>query len=237
MKTETYSDVYSPVEHAFICDWLEIERPDCAQNIRLAEHYEEFNVLEDDIENIDQSIKLRKAEYCTIDLSIKNAVARLVLSNVQDRLPQWGYSREDGETILARHYNPRRNQKINVLPQFLFMINWADSGPGFSWPESYYATYLPGYDIFIVTLSQDSTDAYGYEDLAMGCFNSDESILDGSHRIITDAWKAQHDEYDQQCWSYLFYDGLIDAETAYAWAKEVWSEEADEEDEDDQSCG
>jgi hypothetical protein len=28
--------------------------------------------------------------------------------------------------------------------QFLFRINWANSGPGINWPADYYLVWLPG---------------------------------------------------------------------------------------------
>lgn len=46
-------------------------------------------------------------------------------------------------------------------PELVCCINWADSGPGYSWPESYYVTYLPGLEKYIVTASLDSPDVWG----------------------------------------------------------------------------
>ena len=78
-----------------------------------------------------------------------------------------------------------RNDLLN--PIHLFEINWADS-PGWTWPEAYYATFLPGYDVYAVTLSQGSGDSYDYFDLAIGCFRVDkaEQIAEKSARMYRD---------------------------------------------------
>jgi hypothetical protein len=47
-------------------------------------------------------------------------------------------------------------------------INWADSGPGLSWPADYNLVWLPTYDRFVLTYSADSPDAFGYCDFALG---------------------------------------------------------------------
>lgn len=219
------NDYLTSVEHAFVCDWLNISRPDKASKINLNEHYEPLDAFGmSTVSGSKNEISLRDASHGGMEYSIRNAVARLVLSSVQYRLPQWALSPKKGELICGRHYEQTQNRKISVLPQFLFEINWADSGPGFSWPEAYYATFLPGYDIFIVTLSQDSTDVYGFEDMALGWFDPEEGIVEGSHRVITDAWGKQFTEYDQQPWEYLFDTGLVSSGEANEWASEVWPE-------------
>ncbi|MEJ1376501.1 MAG: hypothetical protein RPU32_00770, partial [Candidatus Sedimenticola sp. (ex Thyasira tokunagai)] len=181
------SDLFHPVEHAFICDWLGVQRPVRAKEIDL---YEERADGHDDEGNfIRPRAGLGGWEYEGED-KCGNAVARLLLSNIQSRLPQWGTVKTDGEVLLARDHSAVRQNAISLMPQHLFTINWADSGPGCSWPEAYYATYLPLYNIYVVTLSQDSPDAYGYEDLAIGHFPLEELILDGAHRRCQ-PWRAK----------------------------------------------
>ena len=102
------------------------------------------------------------------------------------------------------------------------MINWADSGPGFSWPESYYVSYLPVYDVYVVTASADSPDTWGYCDLAIGHFKSCKNIVTASKQVIQERWQQLYDEYDQQSWAYLFNVGLVDEAAAYSMAADVW---------------
>jgi hypothetical protein len=162
------------------------------------------------------------------------AVAAIVLERIQERLPQWASFREikDGNTVkevvtLGRNVKERRaKRKIETAPRHLLTINWADSGPGFSWPVAYYVTWVPIYDVFVVTASADSPDAFGYCDFAIGHFpNTKEFVAEAAQRIKAD-WTWQHSSWDQQRWAYLFDTGLIDGETADRLAKEVWGEDA-----------
>ena len=111
------------------------------------------------------------------------------------------------------------------------MINWADSGPGFSWPETYNVTYVPLYDVFIVTGSVDSTDIYGVTDFAIGHFPVGEDILRGSLEAVKGEWDNLARTYDQSRWAYVFDPGLITMDEADNSADQVWKEE----DEDDLS--
>jgi hypothetical protein len=116
---------------------------------------------------------------------IDAAVAFIVLERVEQRLPQWAAVR-DNEVILARKHRDGTkvpNRKVLLQPRHLFTINWADSGPGFSWPTAYYVAWLPYYDRYVVTASADCPDAFGYCDFALGAFSIDTPIKEGSARI------------------------------------------------------
>ena len=53
--------------------------------------------------------------------------------------------RGEADIRLARDIQDRRaSRKIEVVPQYLLTNNWADSGPGFSWPVAY-ETFLYGF--------------------------------------------------------------------------------------------
>ena len=215
--------LYDDVELAILFDWLQIERPAPLASI-------ELESIADETRHPSGAIRLMPSASGDFnDEALSNAVARLVLSDIQSRLPQWAAVSADGEVALARTYTPTRRSEVQMLPRFLFMINWADSGPGFSWPESYHVGNLPGFDRYVVTASQDSPDAHGYTDEAIGQFPKDEGIDAGVHRVITEWWQGQLDGWDQQRWAYLFDTGAIDNETAEAWADEVWVSEEEED--------
>jgi hypothetical protein len=215
--------LYDEVELAILFDWLGLTRPDALSNINI-----ESSAGED--EDVDTGpvrvVPNMYGDYSEHALS--NAVARLVLSEIQGRLPQWGCVDGNGLVTLARSYSPRRHAKVELLPRFLFEINWADSGPGFSWPEAYHLAYLPGFDRYLVTASQDSPEAHGYTDEAIGHFSPDESVEVGIHRIIVDWWDGQARGWDQHRWAYLFGTGDVDAEEALSWADQVWDRETGE---------
>jgi len=150
------------------------------------------------------------------------------LERIQGILPQWAMVRDDTVT-LARQINERMaNRTIELLPRDLFTINWADSGPGFSWPIAYFATYVPLYDVYIVTASADSPDAFNVCDVALGHFKASEDIVEASLQIIKKDWSSQYQGWDQQRWAYLFDWNLVSNEKAHEAADEVWNEEDEE---------
>ncbi len=161
------------------------------------------------------------------------ATAAILLERVQDRLPQWASVRDD-QVTLGRNIRDRAAERtVELTPQFLLMINWADSGPGFSWPETYNVTYVPLYDVFVVTGSVDSTDIYGVTDFAIGQFPGSEAVLKGSSKAMAGEWDFLASTYDQSRWAYVFDPGLITIEEAENLADQVWNENEDEEDEDE----
>ena len=91
-------------------------------------------------------------------------VARWLLKDINHSLPNWNVSQPDGGIIFARGpvWVEKLSHSVSVIPTHLLTINWADSAPGVSWPESYHACPLPGYDKIVVTASVDCTEAYGY---------------------------------------------------------------------------
>lgn len=163
------------------------------------------------------------------------AVARVLLNPIQASLPQWAAVRESGEALLNRKEIQRHPQAVRLTlePQLVCCINWADSGPGYSWPESYHVTYIPGLEKFIVTSSRDGADAFGCADHALGWGSAAEGELLVAKRIIQGFWEHQRNEWDQERWAYLFDEGLIDSATADAWAEEIWPQDNAPDEEDD----
>ncbi len=152
----------------------------------------------------------------------RHRVARILISHIQQELPQRGLSEVPGTIEYNRDYYPRRRHGVALLPQFLFMINWSDGGPGFFWPESYYATWLPGFDRYVVTASRYGSEAYGFVDVAIGSFTADEDIVEASGRKITAWWRAMWASWGHDRWEYVWKLGLVDVATAHAWGEEVW---------------
>jgi hypothetical protein len=153
------------------------------------------------------------------------------LKNVEKRLPQWA-ALVGEELVLARQYrdlDKEPDRRILLQPRLLFEINWADSGPDFSWPVAYYVTWLPYYDRFVVTASADSPEALGYCDFALGFFGIETRIKEGSSAIIRADWQEQYDGWEHPRWKYLFRTGLISKAGAVALADMVWRTEQDDE--------
>lgn len=153
------------------------------------------------------------------------AVAQILLHNIQEELPSWGCTRNDGTVVLGRLRHKRhQDARLNFNPKHVLTVNWADSGPGFSWPEAYYITYLPKFNKHIVTASRDGEDAFGCTDHAIGFADGDMSLLDAAKEIIISNWLWQRKSWGQARWAYLFDEGFINAENANEWASEVWLE-------------
>jgi hypothetical protein len=98
----------------------------------------------------------------------------------------WVLSRILSESITAPArpiLDRRAHRKVELSPRHLLTINWADSGPGFSWPVAYYAVYVPGFDRTVVTASGDSPETFGACDVAVGHFGPEEILLQGSGAI------------------------------------------------------
>jgi hypothetical protein len=207
----TAVDLFTPDEHAILAEWFRVKSPTVAQDIMAGEAISRLGF--DKEPNV----------YRRIDA----AVAFIVLERAEQRLPQWS-AIADNELLVARKYRDASkvpNRKVVLQPRHLFTINWADSGPGFSWPVAYYVTWLPYYDCHVVTASADCPDAFGYCDFALGAFSIKTPIKKGARKIICADWSHQNTAYEQPCWAYLFSTELISKQEAEAWAEQVWPSE------------
>ena len=182
---------------------------------------------EDDQQVIERWIKHSEMGTEDNDRNDANRVAEIALCSVQGRLPQGIAIREDGSPVICRktwHCQvPMRNDLL--FPTHLLDINWDDSQPGFSWPESYYATVFPGYNVYAVTISQGSGDSHGYYDLAIGFFQAEEPAeIEAKASLVLQAWwQSQHQGVRKCGWKELLKSGQIDAETALRLRDEVWN--------------
>ena len=210
-----FAGLYDPVELAILCDWLGRTRPDELADIDLTA------TMQIELKQAGP-VRLLQADYTDHETALANAVARIALNAIADRLPQWMASKTSGEVVFGRKHQPRRGLTVDPLPRFLLTINWADSGPGYSWPESYHATFLPGLDCFVVTLSADSPEVYGYTDLALGHFPTSADFDNEVERIICEFWTDHTDADPDRAWKEVWGEGLISAGSAYYWREQIW---------------
>jgi hypothetical protein len=211
----TAVDLFTPDEHAILAEWFGVKSPAVARDIEVDEAISRLG--------FDKAPDF----YRLIDA----AVAFIVLEQAEQRLPQWAAVNDDG-LVLARKLRDASklpNRKVILQPRHLFTINWADSGPGFSWPVAYYVTWLPHYDRYVVTASADGPDAFGYSDFALGAFTIKTPVKEGARKIICADWSDQWAQWEQQRWAYLFSTALISKREAEAWAEQVWPRKRGEE--------
>jgi hypothetical protein len=209
-------DLFTKEEHAVIADWLGVE-PNCNTAVpQTVEALETLGFVGD------------ACGYSEEDA----AVAAIILERIQCTLPQWASVKlrenENDEVVvtLAREIKERNARRtVELVPQYLMTINWADSGPGYSWPVAYHVTWVPIYDRYVVTQSADSPDAFGYCDFAIGHFAATSGFVEAAEAEIKSNWEWQRDQFSQLGWEYLFGNGLIDEATATRIREEVWDEE------------
>ena len=215
----THTSLFLPEEHKVISEWLDVES---------AEDLSADLTLEKALYNLDLLVPT-----VSVRSTVDWAVAAILLERIQDRLPQWA-SVKNGKATLGRNLRDRAAERtVEITPTHLVTINWADSGPGFSWPEAYHVTYVPSYDEFIVTGSVDSTDVYGVTDFALGHFGPEGDIKERSAEIIRSEWQFLTTNYNQYRWEYLFDEGLIGQDHADEIADTIWEESGEPLTEDD----
>ena len=204
-------DLFTADEELVLSTWFEIDRPPHGR--RVEDIFDGWNIPGE------------IPDYRRID----TAVAQILLERIQDDLPNWTALAGDRFVIARGNFDRRARRKIELWPHHLLTINWADSGPVFSWPVAYKATYVPVFDRTVVTASADCPESFGgVSDVAIGAFGSETSILEGSRRIIISNWTNQWREHNQKRWVYLFDTGIVSKAEAGAWADEVWGDGVNE---------
>ena len=210
-------ELFTEAEHVVLGDWLHQE-PRCETDLS----------VEDALETLGIPAELDHVVFDSSDAG----VAAAVLRNAHARLPQ--FAAVDLQTPaslpliervkLGREIRPDPAQRqVKLFPQHLFTINWAFSGPGFSWPEAYYATWVPGYEVAIVTASSDSSDAYGgCTDLAIGAAEASDDLAKAGLDSAAWVWQELLGEGDQQRWAIVEEEGIVSRAQAEAMADDVW---------------
>lgn len=212
----TIPELYRPIERAVLAKYLQIPDPRPA-----------------DLRNLDPAkpvprrwserrngIAPQPSETGSNGLIIENAVARICLESIANELPQWA-AIGNGTIVRGRAVARRKSPARHPAPVHLVTINWGDSGPGFSWPEAYHLTWLPGYDVFVVTASADCPDAHGYCDRAVGWFTGTSEILVNAGVALGGYWASER-ELGQERWESLFDPGAISERAAHIIADAVW---------------
>ncbi|MCU0843009.1 MAG: hypothetical protein MUC79_15030 [Thiobacillaceae bacterium] len=209
--------LYYRVEQALLRDYFGLPRP---------AHLAGVDILQPDRHAPRKAVRVEPDSSGSTDgeWALPNAVARIALSRIQGRLPQW-YRGDGRNGVFGRTLRERGDTGLLLMPLHLFTLNWADSGPGFSWPEAYHVTFFPGFERHVVTASADSPDTWGYEDRAIGWFGPDLAPVEGARSIVTGFWRDQVNDRNQGRWAYLFDEGAVSDEEANAWADAVWAPE------------
>ncbi len=216
--------LFTEIEHALLASWFDQKPPASAAHVK-----------------VDEALAwLGFKKECGPYTRTAAAVAHVVLEAIEHRLPVWACLK-GGDLIQARSYrgpNQKPRRQAALLPRKLFAINWASSGPGFSWPVEYQLVWAPLYERLIVTASADCPDMFGYADFALGHFARTDDVGRSVIKIIKSDWMMQQDICSQPRWEALISTGLIEKSDIDLLVDEVWppdeiEEEPDELDEAD----
>jgi len=150
-------------------------------------------------------------------------VGRLVLSAVEERLPQMGDILDDiampGRQL--RDNSDRYSARVQLLPRLLLEINWAEYALGVNSPCAYYATWLPGYYRWVVTASSNSCSSWNHWDRCIGWISDTADFIGGVHDILIREWR--NPEFSSNCaWEDLWSSGVVAETQAYDWRNEAW---------------
>ena len=182
------------------------------------------------IENALDVLGFHDIRMCQFSL-VSAAVAQIALAAVEDQLPQWALVSGDDITLGrdVRSEKVRYRRRVQLRPRFLFSLDWAASAPGISWPRDYYATWIPGYAIWMVTASSDTKDLWGVCDVAVGWFNDARAFHDGVRDVVIGHWRRDEWLEPDGAWEYFWEAGLVSEEEALGWRHLVWPRAVEDE--------
>lgn len=228
---------FFPREHAILAEYFDLQEKQPQQARAFDPH--EITSEENNYEEAVEGIACRKSYGGRDYRAIDNAVARIALAPVRKNLPTWGGLGKDGA------FHSRQSENESILPErgyrsdpvHVLSINWASSGPSYSWPLKYYISWIPYYERYVVTVSYDSPEVEGYLDLAIGDLSEGASVEKELKSVIVRHW--DRDSMYLQGWEGVIDPGIV--KDPWAWREEVnWGynddgeEIAFQEEEDDE---
>ena len=216
------SSSYHPVEHFYLRSYFNFgsELPD---GVSEEELYSDYSWETE--QPLPSYPLLQSGPTQNLDASINNVVARLILEPIADRLPNFTtVSRKDGSICSTRPPASKayKSRAVTGLPNFLFKINWATSGPGFSWEELYHVGFLAEYDLYVVTASQDSSDALGFCDVCIGFFSETQDFIQDALYLVMEWWGDKRGEYGAEKYESITSIGLASADQIAEITEQVW---------------
>jgi hypothetical protein len=208
---------FFPREHAILAEYFDLQEKQPQQARAFDPH--EISSEENDYEEAVEGIACRKSYGGRDYRAIDNAVARIALAPVRKNLPTWGGLGKDGA------FHSRQSENESILPErgyrsdpvHVLSINWASSGPSYSWPLKYYISWIPYYERYVVTVSYDSPEVEGYLDLAIGDLSEGASVEKELKSVIVRHW--DRDSMYLQGWEGVIDPGIV--KDPWAWREEV----------------
>jgi len=225
LETRTVVEYFHPREHAILAEYFEDKKKLPKEARDIDPH--EIIPKDDGWDESERGIVCRpgsRGEDCPFE-AVRNAVARIALAPVRTSLPVWG-TYGVGEVCHTRQEENSSKLPLRGFhsePVLALTINWANSGPGYSWPESYYVAWIPYYERYVVTASLDSPLDEGYLDLAIGCLPEKATVEEDLKEVILSRWTDLFPYV--QGWAECWNEGIV--EDPWAWRSELWPDEED----------
>jgi hypothetical protein len=208
---------FFPREHAILAEYFDLQEKQPQQARAFDPH--EITSEENNYDEAVEGIACRKSYGGRDYRAIDNAVARIALAPVRKNLPTWGGLGKDGA------FHSRQSENESTLPErgyrsdpvHVLSINWASSGPSYSWPLKYYISWIPYYERYVVTVSYDSPEVEGYLDLAIGHLSEGASVEKELKSVIVRHW--DRDSMYLQGWEGVIDPGIV--KDPWTWREEV----------------
>jgi len=191
----------TPAERAILFDYFGTVRPDPLEGID--------TTLPDPERPWGIEVDPPSLEDATLALAA--AVARILLVGIQPKLPGWG---EEGRDAWALRNRPRADQ-----PRLLLSVVWEVNMAG-EWPESFYLTWVPEHNRYVVTGSTDTTDAWGVTDRALGHFGPTPNPASEAEALLKTVFQGEY--FREDPWSKVLKVGLVS--DPWALAAATWPE-------------
>jgi len=215
------SSSYHPVEHFYLRSYFNLgdELPNDVSEEKLYSYHSWETE-----QPVPPYLLLQSGPIEDLDASINNAVARLMLEPIANRFPNFNaVSRKHGSIRSARPpaFKAYKSPAVAGLPNF-FKINWATSGPGFSWEEVYQVGFLAEYDVYVVTASQDSSDALGFCDACIGYFSETQGFIQDGLYVVMEWRGDKRGEYGAEKYESITSIGSASANQIAEITEQVW---------------
>jgi hypothetical protein len=210
------NDAYSNVERLVISAWLARKKK---LRIRsLSDASAEQRPIADALASL--GVAQEPKQYDRMDA----AVGQIVLRDIACRLPRLQQPRDCHCQSHGRGRGARSDQRgrLYLAPQHLFTITWPGQKSGLVGPIAYYRVWLPGFDRFVVTVSEPNDGPHGYFDFALGSFADVPDWQTLAGEIIYIDWRTQFASWWRRHRAEVWSTGAVSFEFADQLAERAW---------------
>ena len=189
---------YTDTENALLCDYFNIIRPEHLRGVDVFKCDGGMFVIDD-----------RESP----EIELARAVGRIALNGHS------GFHLHEEQALQPQ----RKNGEFEALiPRHLFSIRWAEAYLDCVWTESYYMTFFPGFDRYVVTAIQSPNELFDLEEIAIGWRTIGLPRLELAEDIVTHSWKELHSKIISRAWQSVERAGLVSEDCACMWRNRVW---------------